>query len=365
MGISNEAKVKEERIHHLLGQRGYDSLLVVRRENFAWLSCGGRAVTSYVVENAPVYLLVTPTRKYAIGYCMDVPRTFDEELAGQGYEPVALPTFGKTPDQAALELATGRLAADCAIAGLDNLGPAVTALHEPLLSEEMERYRAAGKEAGELIHDLASWVRPGMSERQVLGHMWGLYAEHNFDGDCMFVVSDERIRRYRHAVPSNKVIERVVILAPATYKYGLHFPVSRVVYFGQPTKDERRRHLAASSIQAAMVASAKPGMHLTTMRQTCLDLFDQLGFPEEKTNHMHGGPTGYRVSYPERCQDPNEMVKPGMALGWYITLAGAKSEEVTLVDEQGGQLITVDPTWPMLEIEYQGQKVVVPDVLLQ
>jgi Xaa-Pro aminopeptidase len=365
MSISDEAKIKVDRIHSLLDQRGYDSLLIARRENFAWLSCGGRAVTSYVVENAPVYLLVTPTNKYAIGYCMDVPRTLDEELAGQGYIPVVLPTFGKTPEETVRQLAEGRLAADCVVAGLDSLGSVVTSLHEPFLPEEMERYRAAGKEAGELIRELADWVQPRMTERQVLGHMWGLYAEHDFDGDCMFVVSDERIRRYRHAVPSNKIIERVVILAPATYKYGLHFPVSRVVYFGQPTGDERRRHMAVSTIQAAMVAHCRPGMPLTAMRQTCLDLFDQLGFPEEKTNHWHGGPTGYRVSYPERCQDPTEVVKPSMALGWYITVAGAKSEEVTLVEEHGSGLITVDPTWPMLEIEYQGQKIAVPDVLVR
>src|SRR5271157_2878678 len=186
MSISDEARVKFERIHRLLDESGYDSLLIARRENFAWLSCGGRAVTSYVVENAPVYLLVTPTRKYAIGYSMDMPRTLDEELVGQGYDPVILPTFGKTPEDTALQLAEGRLAADCNIAGLDNLGPLVTALHEPYLPEEMERYRSAGKEAGELIHELADWVQPGMTERQVLGHMWGLYVEHDFDGDCMF-----------------------------------------------------------------------------------------------------------------------------------------------------------------------------------
>lgn len=364
MSILNEALVKEERIHAMLDKHGYDSLLVTRRENFAWLSCGGRAVTSYVVENSPVYLLVTPTRKYAIGYCMDIPRTCDEELANQGFEAVALPTFGKTPEQVACDLSTGRLAADCSIGSLNNLGTAVTRLHEPFLPEEIERYRTAGKEAGELIHTLANWVQPGMTERQVLGHMWGLYVEHNFDGDCMFVVSDERIRRYRHAVPSDQKIERVVILAPATYKFGLHFPVSRVIYFASPTEDELRRHLAVSTIQAAMVANSQPGVHLRAMFQICLDLFDQLGFPDEKTNHVHGGPTGYRVSYPERCLDPDEAVKPGMALAWYITIAGAKSEEVILVDERGGELITVDPTWPMLEINYQGKAVVVPDILV-
>jgi Xaa-Pro aminopeptidase len=37
---SAEAQEKERRIHVLLDQLGYDSLIITRRDNFAWLSCG-------------------------------------------------------------------------------------------------------------------------------------------------------------------------------------------------------------------------------------------------------------------------------------------------------------------------------------
>ena len=59
------------------------------------------------------------------------------------------------------------------------------------------------------------------------------------------------------------------------------------------------------------------------------------------------------------------MVKPNMAFTWYVTVAGAKSEELMLVDKQGGSLKSVAPGWPMLEIEYEGNQVAMPDILVR
>ena len=71
----------------------------------------------YGEPDSPVYLVLTPKGKWAVGYGIDLPRTADEELAGLGYEPVALPSFGKTLPEAVTELAVGRVAADGAFPG--------------------------------------------------------------------------------------------------------------------------------------------------------------------------------------------------------------------------------------------------------
>jgi Xaa-Pro aminopeptidase len=365
MSVPVEAQNKELRIRLMLETLKCDSLIIMRRDNFAWLSCGGGAVVSHVVATSPVFLVVSPQKKYAVGYSMDLPRAMDEDLAGQGYEPILLPTFGKSVEEISLELATGRAAADDELDGAVNLGDQVVKLHEPYTSEEMERYQAIGVESGEVLREVAEWVEPGMTERQVLAHMWGMYLAHGFEGNCMFVGSDERIRRYRHPVPSDKPVEKAILLAPAISKWGLHVLNSRTVYFGNPPEDIQRRHLAVSTMQAAMVASSRPGVRLSSLLDLCLELFETLGYPEERNNHVHGGPTGYRVSYPERCRDPEAKVRENMALAWYLTVAGAKSEELLLVDEQGTRIWSVDPTWPKLQVEYKGNVVAVPDILIR
>ena len=360
-----ESRTKESRVRSLLSERGFDSLIVTRRDHFAWLTCGGRAVVSYVTPTSPVDLVLTPDAKHAVGYVMDVPRTMDEELASLGYEPVALPTFGPSPDEKALDLAPGRVAADADLPGAENLDADLVALHEPLTEQEMARYRTIGRETGELLRELAEWVRPEMTERQVCGKMWELYVAAGFEGNCMFVGADERIERYRHPVPSDRCIKRSVLLAPAVSKWGLHALTSRLVVFGEPEAELRRRFDAVATMQAAMVAATHPGVHLSQLLRRCLGLFDGLGYCDQKTMHFHGGPTGYRVSYPERCQDEEAVATENMAFGWYLTLPGVKSEELVLLDGEGAHIASIDPTWPTLKVDVDGDTIPVADILVR
>ena len=218
MNAIPEYLVKEQRIREMLERLGYQSLVLTRRENFAWLSCGHKGVVSYVSETSPVFLLITPSKKYAIGHNMDLPRTFEEELDGLGYEPVSLPTFGKSPLEKTLELAEGKLAVDDCFIGMDNIEPEILKVHEPFTLEELARYDKVCKESAAIVKELALWVKPGVTERQMLAKMWGMYLEQGFEGDCMFIVSDDRIKRYRHGVPSDKPIEKHLIIAPACTK---------------------------------------------------------------------------------------------------------------------------------------------------
>ena len=47
-----------------------------------------------------------------------------------------------------------------------------------------------------------------MTERQVMAHAWELFVNAGHEGRYMFLGSDERIRKYRHAVFTDKPIER-------------------------------------------------------------------------------------------------------------------------------------------------------------
>lgn len=360
-----EHLVKEQRIREMLAQLGYHSLLLTRRENFAWLSCGHKAVVSYVSETSPVFLLITPSKKYAIGQNMDLPRTFEEELDGQGYEPVSLPTFGKSPLEKAVELAEGRLAADDCLAGIDNIAADILKIHEPFTPEEMERYDQVCKESAAIVKDLALWVKPGVTERQMLAKMWGMYLEQGFEGDCMFIVSDDRIKHYRHGVSSDKPIEKHLLIAPAVYKAGLHVQFTRTIHFGEPPADIRKRHDAVSAIHAAVLNMTYPGVRLASMRQKVFDLFDRFGYPEEKTNHMHGGPTGYHNSYPGRCDDPQAVAVANMVFTWYITVKGAKSEETVLLGENGINIASDNHDWPMMDLDVDGSMIRLPDIMVK
>lgn len=372
--LENEIKEKEKRIRNLLSSLGYESVLLTRRENFSWFTCGKRAVVSYITEDSPVYLLITPTKKYAIGFNMDVPRTMQEEIYNQSFEPVSLPTydinsspigFAKTKVEAAKDLAIGRLAADLELEGIDGISSQIINAHLPFTNEEMERYREVGKEGMQILHDLALWVEPGMTEREIVAKMWEEYVKKDFDCNCMFATADERIKKFRHGVPTFKKVKNAVLLAPAVYKYGLNITLTRMVYFKEPPEDIRRRMDSVMALQASVVSWTKIGTKLSEILNRIMALFTELGYPEERNRHFHGGPQGYHVSYPERNLDPGETVGSNMAFGWYLCITGTKSEETLLVDNNGTHIATFDPDYPYKEIETNNMKIKINDILVR
>ncbi len=365
MTVPAEAQEKESRLRTALAEWGYDSAIITRRSNFAWLTCGGDAVSSRVSHTSPVYLVITPAKKYAVGYVMDLPWTMESALSGLDYEGIALPTFGKTPEQMALELAGGRAAADDSFLGVADIHARIVRLHEPYTPEEMGRYRQLAAQCSEIQMQLAQWVEPGMTERHVLARMWQLYLERGIEGHYMFVGSDDRLKRFRHPVPSDKAIEKVVMLAPAVAKWGLLISTSRTICFGRPSEELRRRFDAMSTIQATLLARTEFGTPLTSLFDLIMEMFGRVGYPEERTNHFHGGPVGYWAGYAQRMQDPEEVVKPNMAFLYYLTVAGVHTEELMLVDEQGAEFVTVGAGWPTLDIAVEGRTISVPDILVR
>ena len=365
MARTDEIAVKEDRIRTMLARLGFDTVILTRRVNFAWITAGGRAISCYGEPDSPVYLVFTPRGKYAVGYSIDMIRTADEELAGLGFEVISLPSFGKTMSEVVSEVAVGRVAADGPFPSAQDISAEIGKLYEPLTPEEMARYAEAAQTSGRIIGEIAHWVQPGMTERQVMAEIWKRSIEVGHEARYMFLGSDERIRKYRHAVFTDKPIERCALLAPCTARWGLDVPVSRLVYFDEPPADIRHRYLAVATMQAAMLATIRPGVPLARLREIYLGLFDRFGYPEEKTVHFHGGPIGYGGSGWPRLLDPHETVQANTAYTFFFTIAGAKSEELMLVDEQRTWLASVVQPWPMLEIEFAGQKLAIPDILVR
>jgi len=365
MPASDEFGTKETRIWNMLAAQHFDSLILTRRDNFAWITGGGRAISAYSEPASPVYLVFSARGKFAVGFSIDLLRTAAEELAGLGYEAVPLPSFGQSPGEVALRLASGRVAADAPCPGAEDIAGAIIKLHEPYTPMELARYDDAAHSSGRIMAELARWVQPGMTERQVMARAWEMFVSAGHEGRYMFLGSDARIAQYRHAVFTDKPISRALLLAPCTARWGLLVPVSRLIYFGEPPEDIRRRYLAVATMQAAMLATVRPGVRLTLLRETYLELFDRFGYPEEKTVHFHGGPVSYAGSFWDRCLDPEAVVQASTAFAFYFTVAGAKSEELMLVDANRTWLASAMQPWPMLEIDIAGQRLTVPDILVR
>jgi Xaa-Pro aminopeptidase len=120
------------------------------------------------------------------------------------------------------ELAEGKLVADIEIGEIPSINNEIASIQLPYTSQEIERYKKIFNEATTILHNLAYEIEPGKTERDVVARMWEAYVRNGFDCSCMFATNDERINKFRHGVPSDKKIEKTILISSAIEKYGLN-----------------------------------------------------------------------------------------------------------------------------------------------
>jgi len=365
--IPEEIREKLQRIRVFLEQKGYGALILGRRDNFAWFTGGGDSTVIRSSEIGFALLVITMDAVHFVAQTMDGPRILDEEMQGMQVEPAFLRWHDETREEKALGLAKGlKVVSDIPLTG-GTMAPAeIARLHYPLTEGEMERCRQLGAKTERIIASVAAELRPGMTEREVEAMFLGEYAREGMTCDVLLIGSDERIAKYRHPSPTEKRIERIVILHPAVRMGGLHANVTRMVWFGDRVPEETaRKYEAASRIEAAAVSLCTPGRTFASILEAQKNLYRETGFEEEWHNHYQGGITGYLLAEPTLCMDPAAVVSPNQAFDWFITITGVKVEELSLTGRKGPEVVSVSGRWPVRTYEYDGRSFELPAILMK
>lgn len=362
----NEYMVKEARLIRALDGRNLRLAVLSRGDSFSWLTSGGNFQVSTASEYGPAILLIGKDRRILIAYTMDGRRILEEELPGLGFELVELRWFDESIQEKALHVIGNDSYISDAPLGSQPPDPGFfQMLHYPLTEAEQIRYRNLAKTAEQILFDVALQARPGMKESDIARQLNRYYADYGMSAPVMIIGSDERIARYRHCLPTDKTIEKVLLLAPAIRRHGLCVPISRMVSWGTPDHDLLKIYHALLVIEAGTLAACTPGTSFLKISETQKRLFRELGYEKEWELHFQGGLTGYIINDPTRCRDPHTFIEMGQAFNWYITISGAKVEETILVGERGPEIISQNGIWPLREIESNSKRFLLPDILIQ
>lgn len=337
---------------------------MARRDNFAWFSGGGDNTVVRTSEQGFGILVITMRRAFLVAQLMDGPRLMDEELAGIDVEPVILRWCEEEKGDKARSLAgPGRIASDIPLAGTELMQKEIALLHYPLLPNEIERCRALGKKTEEIIAHVAASIRPGVREREIEAMFTCEYAREGMSCDVLLIGGDERIARYRHPLPTEKKVEKLVLLHPAARKWGLHANVTRMVSIGEPSDEIARTYDAANRVLAAAVSLSVPGQSFAGILERQKQAYRETGFPEEWRNHYQGGITGYVLADATLCNDPKATVTHDQAFDWFVTITGVKAEELVISTENGPEVISTCGKWPLREYSREGFTVKLPEIL--
>src|SRR5437867_11202221 len=107
---NNEWAIKQKCLIELLDRHGLDGVLLTRRDNFSWITCGK---DNHVSNNTPVgvasILASRDGKRVCLANAIEAPRIAGQELAGIGIEAVSFPWFdGDAAKKAAGDVVGGR-----------------------------------------------------------------------------------------------------------------------------------------------------------------------------------------------------------------------------------------------------------------
>ncbi len=362
--VIRDSETKRLRVREFLQRKGFDGLMITTREHFAWVTGGG---DNHVVRNSDIgfgTIVITKDKMWLVAHSMDAVRLFDEHVSGQGYDLVVQRWYDGDVRNKALELAGKKVASDTDFKGTHNVYSDLVDLHYPMTDLEISRTRWLANSTDKLFTDFAHTVKPGETEKDIAARLHCEHLKQGMEVDVLIVGSDERCFKYRHPIPTEKPLEKYLMLHTVARRWGLHCNLTRFLHFGDPADIIRKVYDAAANVEARVFLSLKPGVKFSDILTLQKEWYAEQGFPEEWRNHFQGGPTGYVIVDAGRCLT-DKVVQVNQPYEWFITITGTKTGELSLLTEKGLEIPSFQKSkWPEMEIGTSLGDLVVPDLLV-
>lgn len=371
MGIVHERARKHKIVREYLQAHRLDGVLLSRRCNFSWYTCGAHNYVSAACDVGNSSLLVSKDAAVVITSNIESPRLRDEELAGSGIEVVEYPYHDASQQEKVFVEAVGsmRVAADAAPPApapkLPTLDEDFDRLRWALSEWEIERYRALYADTLAALEGVARAASPGQSENDLSGQLAAELRRRNCVPWVLLVAGDERAEKFRHPLPTDKIVRKYFMLVVCAERDGLISAATRMASFGAISDDLARKHQAVVTIDAAMILSTVPGASLADIYAEAQAAYAETGFADQWRLHHQGGSCGYQPR--EVVADPAQetVALSEQAFAWNPSITGTKSEDTILCRRSGPELLCQSDDWPTIRAQWKGKTLARPAILIR
>ena len=356
MAKREEIQEKERRVRELLQSRGLDALLLRRQANYCWMTGGGLNLVGITTELGVAALLITRTSKFVVCSNIEAPRMSREErLEEQGYTIVSFP-WHEEAERATIQkiVGKGRLGSDAPFADAEVCAEEIARLRYALTPEEVERFRWLGERASAGLERTLIATRPGESEAGVVARLCADLWQDRIDPVTLMSAADDRVASYRHPIPTERRIERFLMVSVNARKWGLIVSLTRFVHFGPVPEELQQRYADNVRIDCAFMAATQPGVPAREVLTRGVDAYRAAGYPEEWKLHHQGGAIGYTGrDYRTHFETP-DVVQASQGFTWNPSLTGTKSEDTILATPAGPKPVTRPVLFPRMPVEVDG-----------
>jgi Xaa-Pro aminopeptidase len=363
-----------EEIEHKLGtvRRWLDdhalhAVLFGSQDWFAWLTAGGRGYVSTGEQGGVASILVSRDDAFLLTTNIELERLLDEEVPrALPFVPVERPWHEVVDDGDLVRdlVDPAGAVSDMAANGLAPAPSDLVDLRFTLLEPEIERYRALGRDAAEAVESVCRSVGRGDPEHDVASALAEEAVRRGIVALVDLVAADDRIGAYRHPLPTDRGVQRTLLVALTGRRHGLHASLTRMVSFGPPDDDLVARHDAVTRVDATELLTSRPGVTLGEVFAAAAARYEAEGFPGEWRSHHQGGLTGYAGREIFATASSTHRLEVGQALAWNPSITRVKSEDTVVVAERGPEILTATHEWPQRGVAVDAGAIDRPAILV-
>ncbi len=367
MAMMDEIKEKERRVRDFLRSKGLKAVLLKRQANFSWMTGGGLNLVGITTEVGATSLLITESEKFVISNVIEAPRMIEEEgLDKQGYILKSFPWFEEQEASLVREVAgEGPVGSDVPFPNTTPVADDIARLRYSMTPEEVERYRWLGEAVSRALEQTMKATKAGEKESEVVGRLCKELWKDRIDPITLMSAADDRIFKFRHSIPTEKKIEKYLMVSVNARKWGLIVSLTRFVYFGRLPRALREKYQANVFIDCTMMAHTRPGALARDVLQKGIDAYREKGYPEEWRLHHQGGSIGYTGrDYRAHAKTP-DVIQENQAFTWNPSITGTKSEDTILATLAGPEMITRPVLYPTLSMSVAGISFTRPAILVK
>jgi len=349
---SSEASRKLASMRSEMSKSGLEAIRLRGVDWFAWATCGGNSAVILTGDTGIAEVLVTAQNAYVLTNHIEAQRLREEEVPAD-FEVLDFPWSEETfaYDRFVRDNVKGAVASDRPLAGERSLPSGVVDAKRTFEPEEIERYRAIGRDAGLAMKEALEAADPTWTEDRLAGEGARAMWKRGLHPTLTLVAGEKRLKTRRHPFPSSAPLAGRAMLVYCARRAGLYANLTRFVYFRKPTPDELKHHDDLLLIEAAILNATKPGVALRDCYQVLNESYEKFGYHNEILQHHQGGTCGYlsreTVATPSRA----EVILENSAVAWNPSLVGAKMEDTFLVTSRGLENLTAIDAWPSVSVD--------------
>jgi len=364
--IQDEISFKKQQLIEFMKERNLAGLLLSRHENVAWATAGQvdmRVAIPAAMGSAAVFMRKDGSAFY-LTTKNEAPRMHDEEFGGLPFEPVVLPwTEGNFAKAARGLTPSDTIGADTHEANCEAVN--LAALQSQLQPTEIERYRLLGAMTARVVEDVILHLEPGVTEEEISAIAASRLIQPAILPSVLLMAVDDRILKYKHALPRGGRLKRFAMVNLCARKWGLVISMTRFVHFGPMPQSLSDGFDAAAKVNAALLHATRAGATATQLFTVARDAYAAAGLPGAEELHHQGGATGYGEREWLAAPNGTDVVMDRQAFAWNPSAQGGKVEDTVLLQNGAIEILTETTQFPAVVTVAGGESYTSAGVLLR